>query len=131
MSIATRSNRSASPDRCLHDAATMLAYDYVNDFNLYGKTYHVRSRRRRPFAKRPETSASSTCEALAASWCLSPLVRTTSAPADSRQPVQRLHVSSRDRTPGPGKSSGQMLDAGPEAHQGQVLGHGGSASVQW
>ncbi len=33
---------------------TMLAYDYVNDFNLYGKTYHVQVEAQAPFRQRPE-----------------------------------------------------------------------------
>jgi multidrug efflux pump len=33
---------------------TMLSFDYVNDFNLYGKTYHVQVEAQEPFRQRPE-----------------------------------------------------------------------------
>ncbi len=33
---------------------TFLAYDYVNDFNLYGKTYHVQLEAQPQFRQRPE-----------------------------------------------------------------------------
>ena len=40
--------------RRVHDAPDDAVYDYVNDFNLYGKTYHVQVEAQEPFRQRPE-----------------------------------------------------------------------------
>jgi multidrug efflux pump len=92
---------------------TLLAYDYVNDFNLYGRTYRVQVDGQAPFRQRPEDlgrfyvrSASGTMVPLGS------LVRASFRAGPTV--VNRFNGFTSALvigSPAPGKSSGQMLDA--------------------
>ena len=92
---------------------TMLAYDYVNDFNLYGKTYHVQLEAQAPFRQRPEDIGKFYVRSAAGTMVpISSLVRTSFRAGPTV--VTRFNGFTSALvigTPGPGKSSGQMLDA--------------------
>jgi multidrug efflux pump subunit AcrB len=92
---------------------TMLAYDYVNDFNLYGKTYHVQVEAQAPFRQRPEDIGKFYVRSNAGVMVpISSLVRTNFRAGPTV--VSRFNGFTSALvigTPGPGKSSGQMLDA--------------------
>ncbi len=91
----------------------MLAYDYVNDFNLYGKTYHVQVEAQAPFRQRPEDIGKFYVRSSAGVMVpISSLVRTNFRAGPTV--VSRFNGFTSALvigTPGPGKSSGQMLDA--------------------
>ena len=91
----------------------MLAYDYVNDFNLYGKTYHVQVEAQAPFRQRPEDIGKFYVRSAGGVMVpISSLVRTNFRAGPTV--VSRFNGFTSALvigTPGPGKSSGQMLDA--------------------
>jgi len=92
---------------------TMLAFDYVNDFNLYGKTYRVQVEAQSPFRQRPEDidhfyvrSAAGTMVPLGA------LVHTSFRAGPTV--VNRFNGFTSALVigaPAPGRSSGEMLEA--------------------
>ena len=92
---------------------TMLAYDYVNDFNLYGKTYHVQVEAQAPFRQRPEDIGKFYVRSSAGVMVpLSSLVRTSFRAGPTV--VTRFNGFTSALvigTPAPGKSSGEMLAA--------------------
>jgi hydrophobe/amphiphile efflux-1 (HAE1) family protein len=92
---------------------TMLAYDYVNDFNLYGKTYHVQLEAQAPFRQRPEDIGKFYVRSASGVMVpISSLVRTSFRAGPTV--VTRFNGFTSALvigTPAPGKSSGQMLDA--------------------
>ena len=92
---------------------SMLAYDYVNDFNLYGKTYHVQVEAQTPFRQRPEDIGKYYVRSTAGAMVpLSSLVRTSFRAGPTV--VTRFNGFTSALvigSPAPGKSSGQMLDA--------------------
>jgi multidrug efflux pump len=92
---------------------TMLAYDYVNDFNLYGKTYHVQVEAQAPFRQRPEDIGKFYVRSAGGVMVpISSLVRTNFRAGPTV--VSRFNGFTSALVigvPAPGKSSGQMLDA--------------------
>jgi hydrophobe/amphiphile efflux-1 (HAE1) family protein len=92
---------------------TLLAYDYVNDFNLYGKTYHVQLEAQAPFRQRPEDLGKFYVRSASGAMVpLGSLVRTSFRAGPTV--VSRFNGSTSALvigTPAPGKSSGQMLAA--------------------
>ena len=92
---------------------TMLAYDYVNDFNLYGKTYHVQVEAQAPFRQRPEDIGKFYVRSTAGVMVpISSLVRTSFRAGPTV--VTRFNGFTSALvigTPAPGKSSGEMLAA--------------------
>ncbi len=92
---------------------SMLAYDYVNDFNLYGKTYHVQIEAQEPFRQRPEDIGKYYVRSNAGMMVpLTSLVRTSFRAGPTV--VSRFNGFTSALvigTPGPGKSSGEMLAA--------------------
>src|SRR5580698_3897042 len=91
----------------------MLAYDYVNDFNLYGKTYHVQVEAQAPFRQRPEDIGKFYVRSTSGAMVpLGSLVRTSFRAGPTV--VTRFNGSTSALvigTPAPGKSSGDMIDA--------------------
>ena len=51
---------------------TFLGSYYINDFNLFGRTYGFRLRPMERSASSPTTSTASTCAPLAGPWCRCP-----------------------------------------------------------
>jgi hydrophobe/amphiphile efflux-1 (HAE1) family protein len=92
---------------------TMLAYDYVNDFNLYGKTYHVQVEAQSQFRQRPEDIGKFYVRSASGLMVpLGSLVRTSFRAGPTV--VTRFNGATSALvigTPAPGKSSGDMLDA--------------------
>jgi hydrophobe/amphiphile efflux-1 (HAE1) family protein len=92
---------------------TMLAYDYVNDFNLYGKTYHVQVEGQAPFRQRPEDLGKLYVRSASGAMVpLGSLVRTSFRAGPTV--VNRFNGFTSALVigaPAPGKSSGQMLEA--------------------
>jgi multidrug efflux pump subunit AcrB len=50
---------------------TFLGSYYVNDFNLFGRTYRVQAQAEGRSAASPTTSTASTCAATTGRWCRS------------------------------------------------------------
>jgi multidrug efflux pump len=92
---------------------SMLAYDYVNDFNLYGKTYHVQVEAQAPFRQRPEDIGKFYVRSAAGTMVpISSLVQSSFRAGPTV--VTRFNGFTSALvigTPAPGKSSGQMLAA--------------------
>jgi hydrophobe/amphiphile efflux-1 (HAE1) family protein len=92
---------------------TMLAYDYVNDFNLYGKTYHVQVEGQAPFRQRPEDLGKLYVRSASGAMVpLGSLVRISFRAGPTV--VNRFNGFTSALVIGasaPGKSSGQMLEA--------------------
>jgi multidrug efflux pump len=109
---------------------TLLAFDYVNDFNIYGRTYHVQVEAQEPFRQRPEDL--SKFYVRSASGAMVPvgaLVNTSFRSGPTV--VQRFNGFTSALVigvPGPGKSSGQMLAATEklitDKYQAQGIGYG-------
>ena len=93
---------------------TMLAYDYVNDFNLYGKTYHVQVEAQAPFRQRPEDIGKFYVRSAAGRDGADQLAGAEHRSGPGR-PWSRDSTGLRPRSSlarrRPGKSSGQMLAA--------------------
>jgi multidrug efflux pump len=92
---------------------TFLAYDYVNDFNLYGKTYHVQLEAQPQFRQRPEDlNRFYVRSSTGAMVPIGSLVRTSFRAGPTV--VSRFNGFTSALvigTPTEGKSSGQMLAA--------------------
>lgn len=92
---------------------TMLAYDYVNDFNIYGKTYHVQVEAQAPFRQRPEDIGKFYVRSATGTMVpVGSLVRTSFRAGPTV--VTRFNGFTSALvigTPAPGKSTGQMLAA--------------------
>ena len=92
---------------------TMLAYDYVNDFNLYGKTYHVQVEGQAAFRQRPEDLGKLYVRSASGAMVpLGSLVRTSFRAGPTV--VNRFNGFTSALVigaPAPSKSSGQMLEA--------------------
>ena len=109
---------------------TMLSFYYVNDFNLYGKTYHVQLEAQEPFRQRPEDInkfyVRSSTNAMVP---IGALVNTSFRSGPTV--VSRFNGFTSALVigaPAPGKSSGQML-AGAEKliadkYAAQGIGYG-------
>jgi multidrug efflux pump subunit AcrB len=103
----------------------MLSTLYINDFNLYGRTYRVQLEAQPRFREKPETSAASTCEG---QRCHDPdlhLIRTEfrAAPAWSNGSMG-FTSAVVNGAPKPGYSSGQMLDAVERLAQSEFIPRG-------
>ncbi len=90
---------------------TMLSYDYVNDFNLYGKTYHVQVEAQEPFRQRPDDIGKLYVRSNAGAMVpLGSVVRTSFRAGPTV--VTRFNGFTSALvigTPGPGKSSGESI----------------------
>jgi hydrophobe/amphiphile efflux-1 (HAE1) family protein len=91
---------------------TMLSTLYVNDFNLYGRTYRVQAEAQAPFRQRPEDVGRFHVRSAADEMVpLSALVRTEMRGAPSvLTRFNGFPSATVTGTPAPGQSSGQMLD---------------------
>ncbi|HWW53625.1 MAG TPA: efflux RND transporter permease subunit, partial [Acidimicrobiales bacterium] len=102
-----------SLDDVFRTLQTMLAYDYVNDFNLYGKTYRVQVEGQAPFRQRPEDLGKLYVRSASGAMVpLGSLVRISFRAGPTV--VNRFNGFTSALVigaPAPGKSSGQMLEA--------------------
>ena len=91
----------------------MLSTLYVNDFNLYGRTYRVQAEAQAPFRQRPEDVGRFSVRSTAGDMVpLSALVHAEMRGAPSVLTRFNGFTSATvTGTPKPGQSSGQMLDA--------------------
>jgi multidrug efflux pump len=92
---------------------TMLSFDYVNDFNLYGKTYHVQVEAQEPFRQRPEDLSKFYVRSSTGAMVPIGALITTSFRSGPTV-VSRFNGFTSALVigaPAPGKSSGQMLAA--------------------
>jgi multidrug efflux pump len=92
---------------------TLLSFDYVNDFNLYGKTYHVQVEAQEPFRQRPEDINKFYVRSTAGAMVPIGALLNTSFRSGPTV-VSRFNGFTSALVigaPGPGKSSGQMLAA--------------------
>ena len=106
--------RGVAVDELFATLQTMLSTLYVNDFNLYGRTYRVQAEAQSQFRQRPEDIGR--LYVRAPDGRHDPDLRAGPHRVPGRpQPgaaVQRVHLRPRHRPPPrPGYSSGQMLDA--------------------
>ena len=103
---------------------TLLAYDYVNDFNLYGKTYHVQVEAQAPFRQKPEDIGKFYVRSNAGMMVpVGSLVRTSFRAGPTV--VSRFNGFTSALvigTPAPGKSSGRDARRHGKAAERQVRG---------
>jgi hydrophobe/amphiphile efflux-1 (HAE1) family protein len=92
---------------------TLLAFSYVNDFNIYGRTYHVQVEAQEPFRQRPEDLSKFYVRSNTGAMVpIGALVNTSFRSGPTV--VQRFNGFTSALiigAPAPGKSSGQMLAA--------------------
>jgi multidrug efflux pump len=92
---------------------TMLSFDYVNDFNLYGRTYHVQVEAQEPYRQRPEDLDKFYVRSTNGAMVPIGAVITTSFRSGPTVVTRFNGFTSAlvIGAPAPGKSSGQMLAA--------------------
>ena len=103
---------------------SMLAYDYVNDFNLYGKTYHVQVEAQAPFRQRPEDIGKFYVRSSAGQMVpLSSLVRNIiPSRADRRHAIQWVHVRAGHWNAGARQELRRDAGGHGKTGQGQIRG---------
>ena len=91
----------------------MLSTYYVNDFNLYGKTYRVQIEAQAPYRQRPDDIGR--LYVRGPSGAMIPISALTNTRfrrgPDAPQSLQRVPIGTRDRNTWRWQSSGQMLAA--------------------
>ena len=109
---------------------SLLGTLYVNDFNLYGKTYRVQVQAQEPYREQPQDIGG--LYVRGTGRVDSGVVADHGAipqRTEHRDAIQRLHVRVITASPGPGKSSGEMLAAIDQLVQSKYAALGVGAAL--